>query len=268
MLPRGGRRLLRPRPPPSGSYATAAAPVAVDLAAVRSAAARIAPHVHRTPVHRSSAIDAHAGYNLHFKCESFQKTGSFKIRGATNAIFSLSDEAAAKGVVTQSSGNHGMAVALAAKLRGVEAHVVVPSNTPMCKQDAIQGYGATLVHCGNTMAERESKAEEVLAQTGGTLVHPYNDPDVMAGQGTMALELLEQMEGLGSLDAIVVPVSGCGMISGIAIAAKTQYPNLKVIAAEPSGSNNQPDVVLSMAAGELIGPASCGSMSTLNPPWL
>jgi hypothetical protein len=191
----------------------------VELGDVEAAARRIAPHVHRTPILRSSTIDARAGCQVYFKCESLQRAGCFKVRGAVNALFSLSDAEAARGVVTQSSGNHGMAVALAAQLRGVEAHVVVPQNTPSCKVAAIEGYGATLTYSGNSMAEREARAAEVQAETGAVAVHPYNDAAVMAGQGTIALEMLEQLaeQDCGPPDAILVPVSGGGMISGIAV---------------------------------------------------
>ena len=171
-------------------------------------AARISKHIHRTPVMTSGAIDDIAGFSIHFKCELLQRSGCFKIRGATNAIFALGEEEALKGVVTQSSGNHGMATALAAQIRGVPAHVVVPQNTPLCKRQAIEGYGASLIFSGNSMAEREAKAAEVQQNTGSVLIHPYNDIHVMAGQGTIAIELLDQFEannhGIQGLDAIVV----------------------------------------------------------------
>lgn len=227
------------------------------LYSVCFAAARISKHIHRTPVMTSSAIDDIAGFSVHFKCELLQRSGCFKIRGAANAVFALGGEEAVKGVVTQSSGNHGMATALAAQIRGVPAHVVVPQNTPLCKRQAIEGYGASLIFSGNSMAEREAKAAEVQQNTGSVLIHPYNDVHVMAGQGTIAIELLDQFEannhGTKGLDAIVVPVSGGGMISGIAVAAKSRYPDIAVIAAEPSGANGQADIAMSLEAGHWIG---------------
>eukprot|EP00873_Tetraselmis_striata_P041235 jgi/Tetstr1/461499/TSEL_006605.t1 len=229
--------------------ASAASSHSVDLPAVQAAAERVGHMVHRTPVMTCSTLDQMSGYELHFKCEVFQKSGAFKIRGACNAVMSLSEGEAAKGVITHSSGNHGGAVALAAKLRGIAATVVVPEGTPACKTDAIQGYGGKVVVCEPTMDGREKTCEELMASTGAVFIHPYNDPRVIAGQGTIALELLEQVHGL---DALVVPVSGGGMISGIAVAAKALQPSIQIIAAEPLGRNDAADVQRCKAAGELL----------------
>ncbi len=203
---------------------------AVDLGDIRAAADRIAPHVHRTPVVTSRCLDEQAGRALFFKCELFQRGGSFKVRGALNAVLSLSDEAAAKGIVTHSSGNHAQAVAIAAGIRGVLATVVMPSNAPAVKKAAVRGYGARIVECEPTNAARQATADAIVAETGATFVHPSNQPEVIAGQGTIALELLEQVEGL---DALVVPLGGGGMISGIALACRELRPDLVVIGAEP-----------------------------------
>lgn len=204
-----------------------------DFAAVRAAAARIAAHAHRTAVMRSRSLDALAGATLYFKCENLQRTGAFKFRGACNAVWSLTDEEAARGVVTHSSGNHGAALALAARTRGMAAHVVVPEGAVKSKLAAIAAYGATLHYCAPTMAAREAGAERVRLETGATLVHPFTDPRVIAGQGTAALELLEET---GPLDALIAPVGGGGLIGGSAITAHALYPGLAVHAAEPEGA--------------------------------
>src|SRR3954471_10462021 len=178
---------------------------AVDLEAVREAAQRTASVVHRTPVLTCATLDRLAGRSLFFKCEHLQKAGAFKFRGACNAVRRLPDEVAARGVVTHSSGNHAQALALAAKLRGIPAHVVMPANASPVKRRAVEGYGGRVITCEPTLAAREETAAAVLAETGGTLIPPYNHPDVIAGQGTAALELLEQVPGL---DALVAPVGG------------------------------------------------------------
>lgn len=221
----------RPSPPIDMNPA---APVALpDFAAVEAAAERIAPHAHRTPVLRSRSLDALAGAELYFKCENLQRVGAFKFRGACNAVWSLSAEAAARGVVTHSSGNHGAALALAASTRGIPAHVVVPEGAIKSKLAAIEAYGATLHRCAPTLAAREEIAERVRAQTGATLVHPYTDPAVIAGQGTAALELIRET---AVLDALIAPVGGGGLIGGSAIAAHALIPGLAVYAAEPDGA--------------------------------
>jgi threonine dehydratase len=209
---------------------TPAPPTPADVLA---AAARIAPYATRTPVLRSRTLDALAGAQLHFKCENFQRMGAFKFRGACNAVWSLDAATAARGVVTHSSGNHGAALALAARDRGIPAHVVVPEGAVASKLVAIQAYGATLHRCAPTIAAREAKAAEVQAATGANLVHPYADPAVIAGQGTAALELLAES---GPLDALIAPIGGGGLICGTALAAQGRDPMPAVFGAEPEGA--------------------------------
>src|SRR5262245_30927222 len=219
---------------------------AADLSAVQAAARRLAGRAHRTPVATCTTLDRLAGRSLFFKCEHLQKSGSFKFRGACNAVFGLSDEAAGRGVVTHSSGNHAQALVLAARLRGIPAHVVMPSNASPVKRRAVEGYGGRVVECAPNLAAREATAAAVLAETGGTLVPPYDHPAVIAGQGTAALELLEQVP---DLDAVVAPVGGGGLVSGCCIAAKALRPSVRVFAAEPAGAD---DAARSKAAGQLI----------------
>lgn len=216
------------------------------FADVLAAAARIAPYAHVTPVMRSRALDALAGCEIHFKCENLQRIGAFKFRGAANAIFSLPAERLGAGIVTQSSGNHGAALALAASLRGAATTVVVPRNAPTAKLEAMRAYGAELVLCEPVMAARNEMTAQVLADTGGTLVHPFNDPDVIAGQGTATLELLQAVPGL---DMVVAPLGGGGLLSGTAIAAAGVNPAVEVIGAEPSGAADGHD---SLASGSRI----------------
>ena len=204
-----------------------------DFADVERAAQRIAPHATRTPVLRARSIDELAGAALAFKCENFQRIGAFKFRGACNAVWSLSDDVAAQGVVTHSSGNHGAALALAARSRGIPAHVVVPEGAVKSKLAAIEAYGAALHFCAPTIAAREAAAAKLQAETGAELVHPFTDPRVIAGQGTAALELLREV---GELDALITPVGGGGLIGGSAIAAKALQPNLEIYGAEPAGA--------------------------------
>jgi threonine dehydratase len=218
---------------------------AADLLAIRAAARRIAPHAHRTPVHRCASIARRAGLDLRFKCENFQRVGAFKFRGACNAVFSLPDAVARRGVVTHSSGNHAQALALAASLRGIAAHIVMPTNAPAVKRAAVEGYGGIVYPCAPTVAARESEANRVVAETGGTLIPPYDHPDVIAGQGTVALEFLEEEPDLA---AIVVPIGGGGLISGIAIAAKSIKPSIRIVAAEPA---NADDAARSKALGSI-----------------
>jgi threonine dehydratase/serine racemase len=219
---------------------------AATLTDIREAAERIAPYAHRTPIATCAAIDRRAGREVVFKCEQYQKVGAFKFRGACNAVMRLSDEAAVRGVATHSSGNHAQALALAAKLRGVDAHVVMPSNAKSVKRRAVEGYGARIIECEPTLAARESTVLEVLADTGATLVPPYDHPDIIAGQGTAALELLEQVP---DLDAIVAPVGGGGLVSGTALTAHGVRPSVRIFAAEPKGAD---DAARSKTAGELI----------------
>jgi threonine dehydratase len=213
---------------------------------VRDAAARIAPHARVTPVLRSAALDALAGAELHFKAEHLQRGGAFKFRGACNAVWSLSDEQAAHGVVTHSSGNHGNALALAAATRGIAAHVVVPEGAVRAKLEAIERAGAILHRCAPTQAAREAMCAEVQRATGAELVHPYADTRVMAGQGTLVLELLQQAPGL---DALITPVGGGGLASGVAIAAHAMNPALSLFGAEPLGAD---DAAQSLAHGTRV----------------
>jgi len=206
-----------------------------DFAAIERAVQRIAAHVARTPTLRSRSIDALASASLVFKCENFQRAGAFKFRGACNAVWSLAEEIAARGVVTHSSGNHGAALALAARTRGIPARVVVPEGAVKSKLAAIEAYGATLHFCAATIAAREAAAAQLQAETGAELVHPYTDPRVIAGQGTAALELLREA---GDLDALVTPVGGGGLIGGSAIAAKALNPNIEIYGAEPAGADD------------------------------
>jgi threonine dehydratase len=206
-----------------------------DLAAIRAAHDRIRPHIHRTPVLTSARLDAASGASLFFKCENFQKVGAFKARGATNAVFALDDETARHGVATHSSGNHAAALSRAARLRGIAAHIVMPSNSPKVKVRAVEGYGGEIVFCEPNQRAREETCARVIAETGATLIHPFENEDVMAGQGTIALELLEDVP---ELDFILCPVGGGGVLSGIALAAKELRPGIKVIATEPAGADD------------------------------
>jgi threonine dehydratase len=214
---------------------------------VLAAAARIAPYATRTPVLRSRSLDAIAGAELHFKCENFQRMGAFKFRGACNAVWAFSPEQAARGVVTHSSGNHGAALALAARDRGIPAHVVVPEGANASKLAAITAFGATLHRCAPTIAAREAMAAQVQARTGANMVHPYANPFVIAGQGTAALELLAET---GLLDIVVTPVGGGGLVSGTALAAHGRDPGIAVFGAEPEGAD---DAFRSLALGRLVG---------------
>ncbi|MFC4763421.1 pyridoxal-phosphate dependent enzyme [Dyella koreensis] len=213
---------------------------------IRDAAARIAPYAVVTPVLRSARLDALVGAELHFKCENLQRGGAFKFRGACNAVWSLDDEQAARGVVTHSSGNHGNALAMAAATRGIPAHVVVPEGAVRAKLEAIEQAGAVLHRCAPTQAAREAAAAEVQQQTGAELVHPYADARVMAGQGTLVLELMRQVE---ALDALITPIGGGGLASGCAIAAHGIDPTLVMYGAEPAGAD---DAARSLARGARI----------------
>jgi threonine dehydratase len=213
---------------------------------VRRAAERIRPWAHRTPVLTCAGLDRLAGAQLHFKCENLQKVGAFKFRGATNAVFALSDEAARRGVATHSSGNHAAALALAARNRGIAATIVMPRTAPAVKKAAVAGYGAEIVYCEPTLAAREATLAEVVARTGATVVHPYNDPMVIAGQGTAALELLEQVPGL---EVVMTPVGGGGLTSGTALTVAALAPGCRVIAAEPAAAD---DAWRSLRAGRIV----------------
>ncbi|MGH8032120.1 MAG: pyridoxal-phosphate dependent enzyme [Luteimonas sp.] len=211
---------------------------------ILAAAARIAPYAHVTPVLRCATLDALAGGEIHFKAEHLQRSGAFKFRGACNAVWSLGDDDAAHGVVTHSSGNHGAALALAARTRGMPCHVVVPAGAVRSKVAAIQAYGATVHRCAPGLAAREAACADVQAVTGTELVHPYTDARVVAGQGTAALELLNAVP---PLDVVVVPVGGGGLAAGTLIACAAQSPDTQVILAEPTGAA---DAFASLAAGE------------------
>jgi threonine dehydratase len=216
------------------------------LHSIREAHARISPLIHRTPIFRSSSLDRIAGAQLLFKCENLQKTGSFKIRGASNVLFSLPDEEAARGVVTHSSGNHGAAVAYAARRRGIRAWIVVPRGAPEVKRRAIADFGAEIIECEPTMEAREAAARQVQQRTGATLVHPYDDDRIIAGQATAAVELIEDA---GDLDLLLAPVSGGGLMCGTAIAAQSLLPDIRVIGCEPAGAD---DAFRSLQAGRLL----------------
>lgn len=205
------------------------------FADVEKAHQLVRKYAHRTPVFSSSGINAILGADLYFKCENLQKVGAFKFRGACNAVFSLSEEDAAKGVATHSSGNHAAALALAAKMRGVAAHIVMPSNSPEIKKKAVAGYGAQITFCEPTLQARESTLAAVIEKTGATEIHPYNNFMVIAGQGTAAKELIEDA---GDFDVIMAPVGGGGLLSGTAISAKHLLPACKIIAAEPAGADD------------------------------
>ncbi len=220
--------------------------MSLDLAAIRAAHARIRDKVHHTPVLTSHRLDAQAGAKLFFKCENFQKAGAFKARGATNAVFGLSDAEAARGVVTHSSGNHGAALARAAQLRGIPAHIVMPNNTAKPKQAAVLGYGGLITLCAPTLEARETTCARIMAETGAVLIHPYDNYMVMAGQGTAALELLEEIP---DLDVILAAVSGGGLLAGTAVAAKSLKPGIRVIAVEPAQAD---DAAQSFRAGRIV----------------
>lgn len=206
---------------------------------VIAAAARIKDKVHRTPVLSCTTLDEFASTDrqprrILFKCENLQKTGSFKIRGASNALSQMSEADLARGVVAHSSGNHAQAIASAAAIIGAQAYIVMPENAPQVKKDAVRGYGAEVVECESTINARESTCQEIISRTGATFVHPSNDTQVMAGQGTLMLEFLEQAAELGDpLDAVLVPVGGGGMLSGSSVACKALSPTTLVFGAEP-----------------------------------
>ena len=213
---------------------------------IREAVTRISGRVNRTPVMTSDTLNRLAGASLFFKCENFQKTGAFKARGATNAIFALSSEDANRGVVTHSSGNHAAAVARAATLRGVPSHIIMPDNSVSAKVDSVKRYGGTVMFCAPNQVAREETAERIIAETGAVLVHAYDDLHVMAGQATTGTELLDEIE---DLDIILCPLGGGGHLSGISVAAKTIKPSIKVFGVEPAGAD---DAARSFAKGEII----------------
>lgn len=213
---------------------------------IHAAATRLIGTAHRTPVLTCTSLDALAGATLFFKCENFQKGGAYKFRGALNAVRQLTDEQSARGVVTHSSGNHATCLALAAQLRGIPAYIVVPRNAPLIKQRAIAAYGGQLTLCEPTLAARQAEADRIQRETGATFIHPYNNPAVIAGQATVALELLEQAP---QLDALVAPVSGGGLLSGLCLATHSQAPGVEVWGAEPALAD---DAFRSLREGKLL----------------
>jgi len=207
---------------------------------------RVRQYAHRTPILSSASINRITGAKLLFKCENFQKVGAFKFRGAINAVMSLSDGAAGRGVATHSSGNHAAALALAARKRGIDAYVVMPENAPDIKKKAVAGYGATIYFCKPTLKARESALAEVIAETGATEIHPYDNSDVISGQGTAAKELLEDE---GDLDLVLAPVGGGGLLAGTALSVSHLSPGTKLIGCEPEGAD---DAYRSFLKGEIV----------------
>ncbi|HSM71273.1 MAG TPA: pyridoxal-phosphate dependent enzyme [Anaerolineales bacterium] len=220
--------------------------MAVTLQHIQNAIERIKPYAHRTPIVTNESLDQQVGAQVFLKCENMQKVGAFKFRGACNAVYSLSGEEATRGVCTHSSGNHAQALALAAKLRRIPAYIVMPSNAPQVKKDAVAGYGGQITFCEPTLEARESTLDRIRLDTGANVVHPYNDERVISGQGTAALELLDEVP---SLDVVIAPVGGGGLLSGTSIAAKGLKPDIRVIGAEPEMAD---DAHRSMQAGRII----------------
>ncbi len=216
-----------------------------DFQQVQAASERIDGKVHRTPVLTSNLLNASTGAQVFFKSEHLQRVGAFKARGATNAVLNLDPDLAAAGVATHSSGNHGAALAMAAAARGISAHIVMPSNAPAVKKQAVATYGGLIIECEPTLAAREATLAQVVAETGAVEIHPYNHPDIIAGQGTAALELLEQVE---DLDVVVVPVGGGGLLAGTALAVKGSNSRIEVAAVEPEGAD---DAFRSFGLGQL-----------------
>lgn len=213
---------------------------------VEQAHQRIAPYIHHTPVLTSTYFNNLTGAELFFKCENFQKAGAFKVRGASNAVFGLTDEQAIKGVATHSSGNHALSLSYAAGRRGIPVTVVMPRTAPEAKKAAVRGYGGTIVECEPSTSSREATFAEVVANSGADFVHPYNDPRVIAGQATCSKELLTQVD---NLDAVIAPIGGGGMISGTCLTLSNQAPSVKIYAAEPL---NADDAARSFKAGHII----------------
>ena len=218
----------------------------VELTDIQAAARRIALQVRRTPVLTCRTLDERSGAMVFLKCENFQRVGAFKFRGASNAVLALSDSEARHGVVTHSSGNHAQALALAARLRGIPAYIVMPDNAPRVKKDAVAGYGGRITFCEPTLQAREETLSRIAQETGAAVVHPYNNERVIAGQGTAALELLEEQP---QLDVIIAPVGGGGLLSGTSLAAKGVKPDVRVIGAEPEMAD---DAYRSLQAGRII----------------
>lgn len=216
------------------------------LEEIKSAHKRIEQYINRTPVMSSHSINTICGAELYFKCENFQKVGAFKFRGATNAVLNLDRTKSKNGVITHSSGNHAQALALAAKMNGLPAYIVMPSNSPQVKKDAVAGYGAQITFCEPTLAARESNCSRLIEETGAEFIHPYDNFDVIMGQGTAALELLQDVP---ELDAVITPVGGGGLLSGTSITVKESTRRTKVFAAEPIGAD---DAFRSLLAGKIV----------------
>jgi threonine dehydratase len=217
-----------------------------DFRQIQIATERIRPYIHRTPVLTSSSLDRLTGVRVMLKCENLQKVGAFKFRGATNAVYALSESEAARGVATHSSGNHAQALALAARLRGIPAYIVMPDNAPAVKKAAVNGYGGRISYCVPNQEVREKTLNRILSETGAVMVHPYNNPLVIAGQGTAALELLEEHP---DLEVLIAPVGGGGLLSGTALAATGISPGIRVIGAEPEMAD---DAYRSLQAGKIM----------------
>ncbi len=213
---------------------------------MRAAHERIRPHIRRTPVMTSDYLNDLTGAQLFFKCENFQEAGAFKVRGASNAVFGLSDEMASKGVCTHSSGNHALSLSYAAGRRGIPCNVVMPRTAPQAKKDAVRRYGGTITECEPSTSSRETTFAEVQARTGGEFVHPYNDPRVITGQATCSAELLEQTDGV---DAVIAPIGGGGMVSGTCLTVSNLAPETAIYAAEPEQAD---DAYRSFKAGHII----------------
>lgn len=227
----------------------------VSLRDIQQAAERIKPYIHRTPVLTNESLNQWVGAQVFLKCENLQKVGAFKFRGACNAVYSLTDEEAARGVCTHSSGNHAQALALAARMRGIPAYIVMPSNAPSVKKNAVAGYGGQITFCEPTLEARESTLDRIRLDTGANVVHPYNDERVIAGQGTAVLELLEDVP---DLDVIIAPVGGGGLLSGTSIAATEMKKGVRVIAGEPEMAD---DAFHSFKAGKIIPSTNPKSMA-------
>ena len=228
------------------SHQTPMRKYAASIEDVRSAAERIKGVGHRTPVLTSKTLDQLAGRKLFFKCENFQKVGAFKFRGGWNAVSMLSDSEAERGVCTHSSGNHAQAVAYSAQKRGIPAYIVMPNNSPDVKLNAVKGYGANITLCEPTLEARRTTLDGIAKKTGAAVIHPFNNPNVIAGQGTAALELIEEV---GELDAVIAPIGGGGLMSGTCITTRSLSPNAKLFGAEPKGAD---DAYRSLKEGKML----------------
>jgi threonine dehydratase len=225
-----------------------------QLTDIRDAHSRIKPFIHKTPILKSTKLNELFNCELFFKCENFQKVGAFKFRGAINAVLSLSDDEKIRGVVTHSSGNHAAALALAARLNGIKANIVMPENAPVVKKNAVAGYGAEITFCKPTLQAREETTRRIMENTGATLIHPYDNFNVICGQGTSALELLQEKE---DLDIVIAPVGGGGLMSGTSTCVKGMNMNIRVFGAEPLNAN---DAFISFNSGVLTksdNPVTC-----------